>query len=130
MSAETRTESEVTSAPARRRFKAAYKLKILQEADQCTESSQVSALLRREGLYSSYLTTWRHQRDEGTLNALGTKRGRKPKITDARDRQIQSLEIQVLKLQTKLQKADALLELQKKTAVILNLYTSTESSVK
>ena len=46
---------------------AEYKLRILHEADRCTESGQLGALLRREGLYSSLLSTWRQQRDEGTL---------------------------------------------------------------
>jgi transposase-like protein len=62
----------------RRRFTAEYKLRILREADRCTESGQLGALLRREGLYSSHLSTWRQQRDEGTLVGLTPKRrGRK-----------------------------------------------------
>jgi transposase-like protein len=57
----------VLEKPTRRRFTAEYKLRILHEADHCTESGQLGALLRREGLYSSLLSTWRQQRDEGTL---------------------------------------------------------------
>lgn len=69
---------EVPERAKRRRFSAAYKLRVLQEADRCGPG-EVSALLRREGLYSSHLTAWRHQRDEGALASLSKKRGRKAK---------------------------------------------------
>src|SRR5215475_15375825 len=70
-------DSEVT-LPRRRRFSAEFKLRILAEADACTEPGEVGALLRRHGLYSSHLTEWRRQRDKGTLAALAPKkRGRK-----------------------------------------------------
>jgi len=63
----------------RRRFTAEYKLRVLQEADRCTQPGQLGVLLRREGLYLSHLTTWRQQRDEGTLAGLTPKRrARKP----------------------------------------------------
>ena len=62
----------------RRRFTAEYKHRILQEADACTHTGEIGALLRREGLYSSHLTTWRHQRARGELQGLTpAKRGRK-----------------------------------------------------
>lgn len=54
--------------PARRRFTAEYKLKILQEAARCTQPGEVKALLDREGLYSSYLTAWRRQQENGALS--------------------------------------------------------------
>jgi transposase len=64
-------EPEATpSAPRRRQFSAEYKLRVLAEADSCTQHGEIGALLRREGLYSSYLTTWRRQRDEGLLQEL------------------------------------------------------------
>jgi hypothetical protein len=63
--------------PRRRTFTASYKLEVLREADACTKSGEIGALLRRESLYSSHLTTWRKQRDEGALKALGRARGRK-----------------------------------------------------
>ncbi len=70
---------EVVEKKPRRRFTAGYELRILDEADACTEPGQLGALLRREALYSSNLTTWRKQRAEGRLNALRLKkRGRKP----------------------------------------------------
>ena len=60
-------DSEVSENARRRRFSAEYKLRVLQEADACRESGEIGALLRREGLYSSHLSKWRRQRDEGTL---------------------------------------------------------------
>ena len=71
-------DPEVAPRVKRRTFTAAYKLRILQEADLCDQAGQIGALLRREGLYSSHLTTWRRQRAAGQLKALsGKKRGRK-----------------------------------------------------
>ena len=84
-----RTESngslgpEVPEKARRRRFEAAYKLRILAEAERCVEAGQLGQLLRREGLYSSHWTTWRKQRAQGALDALGPKkRGRKPQRKD------------------------------------------------
>jgi transposase-like protein len=72
----------VTSKAKRRRFTAEYKRKVLQEADACTESGQIGALLRREGLYSSHLVTWRAARERGELAGLEPKR-RGPKAQEA-----------------------------------------------
>ncbi len=75
----TRPKTQVTPKAQRRTFTAKYKLRILEEADQCTELGQIGALLRREGLYSSNLTTWRRQREKGQIGALSPKkRGPKP----------------------------------------------------
>ena len=74
----SRPNVEVPERAKRRRFTAAYKLKIVQEADRCS-SGEGGALLRREGLYSSHLAVWRRQRDEGALSSLSKKRGRKAK---------------------------------------------------
>jgi transposase len=68
---------ELTERPQRRQFSAQYKLRIMREADACTEPGTVGALLRREGLYSSHLTAWRKQRDEGARSALSQRRGRR-----------------------------------------------------
>src|SRR5512135_3796031 len=71
-------DSEVVVKPKRRQFTAEYKRRILQEAEACAQPGEVGALLRREGLYSSHLTTWRHQRQRGELQGLTpAKRGRK-----------------------------------------------------
>ena len=74
--APTLSSSEVR--PERRSFTAAYKLRVLAEADACTDPGAVGALLRREGLYSSHLSKWRVQREEGALAGLSRKRGRPP----------------------------------------------------
>ena len=70
--------TEVVDRPLRRRFSPSYKLRIVEEADRCTEPGEVGQLLRREGLYSSHLTTWRKAAHSGSLKALSKKRGRKP----------------------------------------------------
>ena len=69
---------ELVERPLRRRFIAEYKLGILREADGLTGPGEIGALLRREGLYSSHLSVWRRQRDEGAFEALSQPRGRKP----------------------------------------------------
>ena len=66
-------DPEVSEKAIRRKFTAKHKLRILQEVDRCTTQGQIGALLRREGLYSSNLTTWRRQREQGTLEALSPK---------------------------------------------------------
>jgi len=62
-----RPDSEVSERAARRRFTAEYKLRVLRRADACVGTGELGALLRREGLYSSHLTTWRRQREQGSL---------------------------------------------------------------
>ena len=73
-------DPEVVPKAERRKFSAEHKRRVLEEADACTESGQIGALLRREGLYSSHLTTWRRQREAGLLETLSPKkRGRNGK---------------------------------------------------
>lgn len=108
-------EPEVDAKPTRRRFTAAYKLKIVEEADECSEG-EIGALLRREGLYSSHLSTWRRQREEGAIQALGKKRGRKAK---PRDKEKEQLVRENAKLRRKLEQAEKIIEIQKKVAALL-----------
>ena len=129
-----RTESpdpEVPEQAKRRRFSAKYKLRILREADACTEKGEIGALLRREGLYSSHLTTWRRQRDEGSLQGLAPKkRGRKPSKNRKSKREAQ-LEAEVRRLRKKLEQAETIIEIQKKVAALLgNPIESPESDEK
>jgi transposase len=70
-------DPELVEGPRRRRFTAEYKLRVLRDADRCSKPGEIGALLRREGLYSSLLSTWRKQRDGGALHALEKRRGRK-----------------------------------------------------
>jgi transposase-like protein len=111
---------QVAAKPQRRAFTAEYKRRILKEADGCTTPGGVGALLRREGLYSSHLVEWRRARARGELAALAPKkRGRKPAPVDPRERKIAELERQVTQLTARAERAEALVELQKKLAALL-----------
>src|SRR6516165_6668218 len=80
-------DPEVPATPTRRRFSAEYRLRILKEADACKKAGELGALLRREGLYSSHLITWRQQRDRGALVGMRTtKRGPQPRPVDPREK--------------------------------------------
>jgi transposase-like protein len=114
-------DPEVPVNMPRRRFTAAFKLRVLQKADLC-QPGQIGALLRREGLYSSHLTTWRRQREGGILNSLvPKKRGRKSKPEDPSAGHVAQLEKQIQRLQHQLQKARIIIEAQKKISEILGI---------
>jgi transposase-like protein len=110
-------DPQVVEKARRRRFSASYKLKILEEVDRHPERS--GTILRREGLYSSHLSAWRKQRDEGALRALDKKRG--PKGKSAEQVQIDKLERDKARLQRELFKANAIIDAQKKLAEILGV---------
>jgi transposase-like protein len=120
----------VPEKPVRRRFTAEYKLGVLREADRCDEPGQLGALLRREGLYSSHLSTWRRQRDAGTLAALAPKRrGRKPKRSDPLAEQNQRLQRENQRLREKLRQAETIITVQKKLSEALGIPpSSTENN--
>ena len=112
-------DPEVVAKAKRRRFSAEYRLKILRQADGCKAPGELGALLRREGLYSSLLSTWRRQREQGALVALrARKRGPKPKAVDPR---VKELEKQNARLQRKLKQAEMIIEVQKKVHEILGI---------
>ncbi len=115
-----RADVEVVAQAERRRFTAEYKRRIVREADRCTKPGEIGALLRREGLYSSLLTTWRAARDRGELAGLSPKK-RGPKVAppDPRDRKITELERDNVRLSKRAERAEALVELQKKVAALL-----------
>ncbi|WNZ59067.1 IS3 family transposase [Myxococcus sp. MxC21-1] len=107
-------ETEVEEKARRRGFTAEYKLRVLAEADRCTQPGEVGALLRREGLYSSLLSAWRRQREAGELSARSPKkRGPPAKVPDASARRVAELEKQLARAQVRLKRAEALLDLQK-----------------
>jgi transposase len=115
-------DPEVPEKKARRKFTAKYKLQILQEADACTKPGQLGALLRSKGLYSSNLTTWRKQRDEGVLDALSPKkRGRKEKEKNPLAPRVAELERETKRLTRKLKRAEAIIDFQKKISEILGI---------
>jgi transposase-like protein len=124
---------EVTEVPekARRRtYPVEYKLKIVKEADACKEAGEIGALLRREGLYSSHLTTWRQARDRGEL-APGSKakmRGPRAAAADPRDKTIAEQARQIAKLTARAERAEAVAEIQKKVAALLGRPFPSEES--
>ena len=104
-------DPEVSEKAKRRRFSAEYKLRIVREADACKGDGDVAALLRREGLYSSHLSSWRRQRDEIAKAGLTSrKRGRKAKAEAPR---IKELERENARLQRRLARVETMLETQK-----------------
>ena len=108
-------DSEVTVRHARRRFTPRYKLEILRRADACTQPGQMGELLRKEGLYSSHLVTWRRQREEGLTPK---KRGRKAEVVDPR---VKKLTQENRRLVRRLQKAEAIIDFQKKVHELLGI---------
>ena len=117
----TTPSPEVLEKPVRRRFTVEYKAKILAEADACTESGMLGELLRREGLYSSHLSTWRRQRDEGALAGLTPKRrGRKAKPKNPLADENEQLRRENQRLKEQLRQAELIIDVQKKVSEMLN----------
>lgn len=115
-------DPEVSERAARRRFTAEYKLRVLREADTCAEAGALGAFLRREGLYSSHLTTWRRQREQGTLAALAPKkRGRPSAPPSPLARQVAELQRDKTRLERRLKQAETIIEVQKKVSEILGI---------
>ena len=107
-------DPEVAERARQRQFSAAYKLRILEEADACRAPGQVGALLRREGLYSSHLVDWRRQRAAGSLAALAPRRrGRPP--APASSAQLTRLRQENERLSRQLAAAEAIIDVQKKS---------------
>lgn len=123
-------DSEVTEHTCRRKFTAAYKLRILGLADQCTQPGQIGDLLRKEGLYSSNLTRWRKQRQLGILRSFSdNKRGRNKIDSNPLDLILAQLQKENQELKDKLRKAEMIIDVQKKISEILGMETSTIRSL-
>lgn len=118
-------ETEVMAKAKRRSFTAEYKKRILEQADRALASGDpgaLGALLRREGLYSSHLTVWRKARDSGELAGLEPKkRGRPKKEVDPRDEEIAELKRQLAKERARLEKAELIIDVQKKLSTLLGI---------
>lgn len=106
-------DPEVVAATRRRTFTAGYKLRILTEADRCNQPGQVGALLRREGLYSSHLHTWRQEQSAGLTPK---QRGRR---ADEQAREMVALRQENERLKTQLHQAELIMAAQKKLAQAL-----------
>lgn len=115
-----RPDPEVVERPRRRTFTAEQRLAILREADACTQPGEIGALLRRHGIYSSYLATWRKQRDNGAKAALGQSRGRKPKYSAA-EREVAQLRRENEKLKKELSTAQLVISVQKNVSALLGI---------
>jgi len=112
-------DPEVPERPHRRRFTAEYKLHIVREADACKGDGDVGALLRREGLYSSHLSNWRRQCEAiAKAGMTASKRGRKANVVDPR---VKELERDNARLRRRLQRADIIIDIQKKASELLGI---------
>jgi transposase-like protein len=116
---EQASATEVDAVPRRRAFSNAYKLRIVREADACRKPGDVGALLRREGLYSSLLVTWRRLRDAGSLlDAQPRRRGPKAKPVNPLQGEVDRLRRANTRLETELEQARAIIDVQKKVAAL------------
>src|SRR3989304_3994285 len=110
---------EVPAKAQRRKFTSEYKLRIVREAERCKELGEIGALLRREGLYSSLLTAWRREVEQGARAALGSrKRGPKARVVDPR---VKELEQENARLRKRLEQAELIIGVQKKVSEILGI---------
>lgn len=108
---------EVVVRAKRRRFSAAYKLRIIEEAEQCHQPGGIGALLRREGLYSSHLTDWRRERDAGHLTKTQTKK--RTRVTEEVMAELVALRQENARLKAQVSQAELIITAQKKLAKAL-----------
>lgn len=119
---------EVVPRRTRRRFGAKFKREILKKLDACHGDGDVGKVLRQNGLYSSYVTAWRREVGELELAALEPRqRGPKKKLTEA-EREVIALRRESLQWRARAERAELLVEIQKKVSLLLNIpLPSTES---
>jgi transposase len=128
-SAPSAAPTEVVEKAQRRRFTAEYKRQIVREADRCSTPGAIGALLRREGLYSSHLRSWRAARDRGELEGLAPKkRGPKAPPPDPMAKKVAEQEREIGKWRKRAERAEALVEVQKKVAALLGTPFDSEPS--
>jgi len=112
-------DPEVPAKAKRRKFTAEYKLRIVREAERCKQPGEIGALLRREGLYSSLLTAWRREVEQGSRAALRSKkRGPKARVVDPR---VKELERENARLRKRLEQAEIIISVQKKVSKLLGI---------
>ena len=113
-------DTEVVPKAKRRQFSVTYKKRILAEVDGCTEAGQIGAILRREGLYSSYLTSWRRQRERGEWTGVSTPGRGRPAKAEA-EQELARLRQENERLQQRLAQAEAIIDVQKKVSQLIGL---------
>lgn len=126
-SAGTGPDSEVKSKKSRRIMSASYKLQVLEELDRCSTSTERGAVMRREGLYASNVSTWRKERESGALSALNKQRGRKPTY-DSDALKITVLENKIKQLEAELSQAEMVIDIQKKVSEMFGIKTQSNLS--
>jgi len=117
-----RPDPEVIAMAKRRQFSGSDKRRILEDADRCTQPGEIGALLRKEGIYSSHLNTWRRQRTAAEQAALEPKqRGRRADPAQAETRRVLLLTQENDRLRRQLAQANAIIDVQKKLCALLGL---------
>jgi transposase len=117
-----RPDPEVVAVARRRQYSSSEKRRILALADACTQPGEIGALLRREGIYSSHLSTWRRQRDAAERAGLEPqKRGRKTDPALAEAHHLEKLTRENERLRRKLAQAELIIDVQKKVATLLGM---------
>lgn len=111
-------DPQVDAKAKRRSFTAEYKKRILREADACQRRGELGVLLRREGLYSSVLSTWRREREAATQAAFSQSRGPKPR-RNPETAEVEKLQRRNQRLEEELRKAHIVIDVQKKVARLL-----------
>jgi hypothetical protein len=120
-------DPEVVATAKRRQFSGGEKRRILNAADRCAQPGELGALLRREGIYSSMLATWRKQRAQAEDTALAVRpRGRKPDPVSASTRKVEQLQRDNDRLRRRLAQAHTVIEVQKKLCTLLGLPAADE----
>ena len=109
--------TEVIPKARRRRFSVSYKLRLLREADECTDSSAVGALLRKEGLYASHLSQWRKQHAEGRL-VTGKRDSKEIAEMEA---ELKAAQQTIGQLKRKLSQAELVIDVQKKVSIAFGI---------
>ena len=123
---QTVPDPEEEMRPKRRQFSAQDKLRILNEADSCSESGQIGALVRREGIYWSYLTDWRRELENGQLQGLQARKRGRPR--DEQSREVRELRSENEQLKAQLAQAELIISAQKKLAQALEQTLSRNKS--
>ena len=123
---QTVPDPEVEMRAKRRQFSAQDKLRILNEADSCRESGQIGALVRREGIYWSYLTDWRRELENGQLQGLQARKRGRPR--DEQSREVRELRSENEQLKAQLAQAELIISAQKKLAQALEQTLSRNKS--